>query len=40
MDDMKIAPVGATISFDEFSKVDVRVGTIERVEVILSRPNW
>ena len=34
MDDMKIAPVGSTISYDEFSKVDVRVGTIERVEEI------
>ncbi len=31
---MKIAPVGSTISYDEFSKVDVRVGTIERVEEI------
>ena len=34
MDDLKIAPVGSTISYDEFSKVDVRVGTIERVEEI------
>ncbi len=34
MDDMKIVPVGSTISYDEFSKVDVRVGTIERVEEI------
>ncbi len=34
MDDMKIAPVGSTISYNEFSKVDVRVGTIERVEDI------
>ncbi len=34
MDDMKITPVGSTISYDEFSKVDVRVGTIERVEEI------
>ncbi len=34
MEDMKIAPVGSTISYDEFSKVDVRVGTIERVEEI------
>ena len=34
MDDMKVAPVGATISFDDFSKVDVRVGTIERVEEV------
>ena len=34
MDDTKIAPVGSTISYDEFSKVDVRVGTIERVEEI------
>jgi hypothetical protein len=44
MDDMKIAPVGSTISYDEFSKVDVRVGTIERVEdipkmAILSSPS-
>ncbi len=34
MDDMKIAPVGLTISYDELSKVDIRVGTIERVEEI------
>jgi len=34
MDDMKIAPVGSTISYDELSKVDIRVGTIERVEEI------
>ena len=34
MDDLKIAPVGSTISYDELSKVDVRVGTIERVEEI------
>ncbi len=34
MDDMTIASVGSTISYDEFSKVDVRVGTIERVEDI------
>ena len=34
MDDLKVAPIGATISYDEFSKVDVRVGTIERVEEV------
>ena len=34
MDDLKVAPVGETISYDEFSKIDVRVGTIERVEEI------
>ncbi len=34
IDDMRIAPVGSTISYDAFSKVDVRVGTIERVEEI------
>ena len=31
---MQIAPVKPTISFNEFSKVDIRVGTIERVENI------
>ena len=34
MDDMNITPVGSTISYDELSKVDIRVGTIERVEEI------
>jgi len=31
---MKPAPVKPTISFDEFKKLDIRVGTIERVEDI------
>jgi len=31
---MKPAPVKPTISFDEFEKLDIRVGTIERVEDI------
>lgn len=29
---MKPAPVKPTISFDDFEKTDIRVGTIERVE--------
>lgn len=31
---MKIASIKPTISFSEFEKVDIRVGTIERVEDI------
>ena len=31
---MKVTPIKPTISFSEFEKVDVRVGTIERVEDI------
>jgi len=31
---MNTAPVKPTISFDEFDKVDIRVGTIQRVEDI------
>lgn len=29
---MEAAPIKPTISFDDFSKIDIRVGTIERVE--------
>ncbi|WP_064609023.1 tRNA-binding protein [Photobacterium sp. J15] len=29
---MEVAPIKPTISFDDFSKIDIRVGTIERVE--------
>ena len=31
---MQIAPIKPLITFDDFSKVDIRVGTIERVENI------
>ena len=31
---MNIASIKPTISFDEFEKVDIRIGTIERVEDI------
>lgn len=31
---MKIAPIKETITFKEFEKIDIRVGTIERVEKI------
>ena len=31
---MQAAPIKPTISFDEFEKIDIRVGTIERVENI------
>jgi tRNA-binding protein len=31
---MKVAPIKPTISFSEFEKVDIRIGTIERVEDI------
>jgi len=31
---MKIAPVKPTIEFEEFERIDIRVGTIERVEDI------
>jgi len=31
---MKIASIKPTISFDDFDKVDIRIGTIERVEDI------
>jgi len=31
---MKPAPAKPTVSFDEFEKIDIRVGTIERVEDI------
>ena len=29
---MKVAPIKETITFKEFEKIDIRVGTIERVE--------
>ena len=31
---MKVAPVKPTVSFDVFEKIDIRVGTIQRVEDI------
>ncbi|MFC1515268.1 tRNA-binding protein [Thermodesulfobacteriota bacterium] len=31
---MKIAAIKPTISFDDFDKIDIRIGTIERVENI------
>lgn len=31
---MKPAPLKPTISFDDFSKLDIRVGTIEKIEEI------
>lgn len=34
MKKMKVAPIKPTVSFDVFEKIDVRVGTIERVEDI------
>jgi tRNA-binding protein len=29
---MKVAPIKPTVSYDDFEKIDIRVGTIERVE--------
>ena len=34
MKKMKVAPVKPTVSFDVFEKIDIRVGTIQRVEDI------
>jgi tRNA-binding protein len=34
MTNMKVASIKPTISFSEFEKVDIRIGTIERVEDI------
>jgi len=34
MKKMKVAPIKPTVSFDLFEKIDIRVGTIQRVEVI------
>ena len=34
MKNMKIAPIKPTVTFDVFKKIDIRVGTIERVEDI------
>jgi len=34
MKKMKVAPIKSTVSFDVFEKIDVRVGTIQRVEDI------
>lgn len=34
MEEMKNAPVKPVVSFDEFEKIDIRVGTITRVEDI------
>ena len=36
---MKIASIKTTISFDEFEKVDIRIGTIDRVEDIKGSKN-
>lgn len=33
---MKVAPIKPTVSFDVFEKIDIRVGTIRRVEDIKS----
>ena len=32
MRDFKTAPIKPTISYEEFSKLDIRVGTIEKIE--------
>ena len=32
MKKMKVAPIKPTVSFDIFEKIDIRVGTIQRVE--------
>lgn len=34
MKKIKVAPIKPTVSFEEFEKIDIRVGTIERVEDI------
>jgi tRNA-binding protein len=34
MKKMKVASIKPTVSFDVFEKIDIRVGTIERVEDI------
>jgi tRNA-binding protein len=34
MKKMKVAPIKPTISFDVFEKIDIRVGTVQRVEDI------
>jgi tRNA-binding protein len=34
MDKMKVAPVKPTVSYEAFSQIDIRVGTIQRVEEI------
>ena len=34
MKQMKVAPIKPTVSFDVFEKIDIRVGTIQRVEDI------
>jgi tRNA-binding protein len=34
MEKMKVAPIKPTISFSVFEKIDIRVGTIQRVEDI------
>lgn len=34
MKKIKVAPIKPTVSVDEFEKIDIRVGTIERVENI------
>jgi len=36
---MKIAPIKSTISFGELEKIDIRVGTIEKVEDIEKSDN-
>jgi tRNA-binding protein len=34
MKKIKVAPIKPTISFDEFDRIDIRVGTVKRVEDI------
>jgi len=39
MKEIKVAPVKPTISYNAFEKIDIRVGTIERVEEIKGAEN-
>ena len=34
MDKIEVAPIKPTISFKEFEKIDIRVGTIENVDAV------